>query len=174
MPYCIWNTQTNQIVQGPWESIPKRVFWASGDTVSPGQLGQSNGGERIVSIEITKDIPKYHKKTGWQDTFDGNTVTRVAISERVHWPDESDVEDEFERRLGKLNITTRKQFEAFQDYLLLKELKDEGGRFTQAQQTRWDQLRQDWQVLRNLRTKAEVIKAMQPIPDDYDEDSRWA
>jgi len=174
MTYCIWDTQLSKITQGPWDYVPKRIFWASGDTVSPGLAGQFNGDEMVVSIAISKDTPKYHRKTGWQDTFDGNEVTRVATSERVAWPDEDDVEEEFERRVSNLNITLRVQFEAFQDYLELKEIKDAGGTLTQAQQTRWNRIKTGWQTLKTLRQKSKDIKNLSPIPDDYDADARWS
>jgi len=175
MRYAIWDTAVNKVTRGPWTgSLPGRIKWASGDTTSPPALGMTNGTEIICEmVTVGKPLGDAWNDVTSEDTFDGSqTVTRTFTKVRTRNPSAFNVHQEAENRID-LRLSRGQQIEWLFDYLQLKEIKDDGGTLTQAQQNRWDNIRALWQYVRQVRQAAKTIAQLDPVPDDYDDDARW-
>jgi len=175
MRYAIWDTSVNKVTRGPWTgSLPGRIKWASGDTTSPPALGMSNGTEIICEMtKVGKPLGDEWNDVTVADTFDGSqTVTRTYTKVRTRNPSAFNVHQEAENRIDA-KLSRGQQIEWIFDYLQLKELKEDGTAFTPAQQSRWDAVRDLWRYVRQVRQAAKTIAELDPVPDDYDDDSRW-
>lgn len=173
--YCIWDRAQNKVVK-VLNNLNVWIAWSSGDKTSPGQIGLENGNEILVNyVDNKPTVPPYHALGTSTETYDADTqtVTKNYTVVRAGNPTNQDVIDEAERRLF-INLSSfRELFEMFMDWMELKEKIDSGGTLTTAEQNRLTEIRALWQRKKQVKQAAQAILQMDPIPDDFADDSRW-
>lgn len=174
MTYALFDTAQNTIVQRFGGSLPGRLDWGNGSQVSPVSVGMQNGDLLVVTVVDNDTAPdRWSTDTGGRSyALTGTEVTVTRSYAKTRAPDVQMVKAEAESRiLARYPID--KQLNAYSDFMLAREYIAGGGTLSDAQQTRYNDIKAAWAWIQSVRTASNEIEAMAPIPDDYDADVRW-
>lgn len=178
--YALWDTATNTVVQGPWSVMPNRVRFSAGDVVYEPKVGSTHPSfptQFVVNYVVVNNPPtQYDTRIGETYDYDAETftltVTYLYNREPGAGPTSQDVEEEMERRIHAL-YNTAEQFKGLRGALKLVYKVANGGTLTAAEQTRLTNITNAFDNIDAIDQARADIVALDPIPDDYDADSRW-
>lgn len=175
--FAIWDTNTDTLFDGPWHRWPKLIHHAKKISLSGAQafVGHEVNGYRLVNATIVKNPPSvWHERSGVTYDLVGDelTITEIYARPTGKGPTADHVKLEAENRiLNKYPLT--KQMNAYSDFMLMREHLAGGGSLTAKQQTRYNAIKNAWSWVQSVRDASDTIEALDPIPDDYNDDARW-
>jgi hypothetical protein len=151
--------------------------------VFPLKAGFETGDYRAAPIVRANSAPPGHRETGRTGQYDppsGNWVETVQYAPRPPRPiNEQQVKDECSRRLrllfrlGDADSLENVIRDATQEAVELLDLIAGGGEWTAEQAARAEYLRQGRALVNAHDAASKAIRALNPIPEDYADNSRW-
>lgn len=171
MTYAVFDTDTNQFVQGPWRELPGRVKWTPGDTVSPPKVGLTYGLLIIVEVVDTDTPPsEWHTETGKSYALEGSTLTVSRTFAQTKSPTAQHIKKEANRRIvaaypewKQRNMTARA--------VELVNKKVSGAALTADEQAEEAAIQAVLNWIRAIRTRSDELEVSLPL--DYGDDGHW-
>jgi len=171
MNFAIINTATNTIFDGPWGVLPKRVHHKGLISVSPVNVGFTEGDYKVVNVILVDNPPSQFYS--WDDTyvfdFDGDvTLTLTKNYVQTSSPTDDDVNawasDLIWNRWDygtQLNMITEALY-----------LFTQKGGLSVAEQTRKDEIEAAWAYIVAVLDAGAVLKGG-VIPMNYTDPIHW-
>ena len=170
--YALIDTNTDEIVQGPWRNLPGRLEWpGTAIQVSPAIVGAQH--EDLLIVEFSdEDAPptRFHTETSTTRSRVGNQVLVSRDYVQTETPTPADIKAEARRRIleqypewKQANITARA--------LELQDVWRHAGSWSVEEQVGADAISAAWDWIRQIRQRSDELEGTLPL--DFTENLHW-